>query len=148
MKKIYLLMVTMMVLLSGCDINTTEVVKPGVDIFTDYIDVKANDWKPAGVAGDPGFYIYQEYGFKEITNLVLREGAVLVYLVDADNRDNALPYVSPFDNGRNIVMQNIRFEVEKGILTIVVEWQDFDSYVRDLRDMRFKVCVLSPGDQR
>ena len=38
MKKIYLLMVTVMVLLSGCDINTTEVVKPGVDIFTDYIE--------------------------------------------------------------------------------------------------------------
>ena len=75
---------------------------------------------------------------------MLREGAVMVYLVDGDNRDNALPYVFPVDNGRNIIMQNIRFEVEKGILTLVIEWQDFDLY--DQQDMRFKVCILSPGD--
>jgi len=146
MKKIYLLFLSVLFLLSGCDIHTTEIVKPGVDIFHTYIDVNAGDWKASGRAGAPGYYIYQEFDFKEITNKVLREGAVLVYLVDGDNRDNMLPYVFPFDNGRNIVMENIRFEAEKGILTLVIEWQDFDAYVNDLSDMRFKVCILSPGD--
>ncbi|MBO4561139.1 MAG: hypothetical protein J5705_04125 [Bacteroidaceae bacterium] len=146
MKKIYFMLAAVVMLLSGCDIHTTEIVKPGVDMFTDYIDAYAGDWKrPSKIkVGEPGFYVYQEFGFKEITNKVLREGAVMVYLVDGDNRDNALPYVFPVDNGRNIIMQNIRFEVEKGILTLVIEWQDFDLY--DQQDMRFKVCILSPGD--
>lgn len=146
MKKICLLLATVAVLLSSCDIHTTEIVKPGVDIFTDYIDVNPANWTQSGARGEAGCYIYQEFKFKEIDSKVIREGAVMVYLVDDDNRDNPLPYVSPFDNGRNIVMQNIRFEAEKGYLRIVVEWQDFDNYARDLNPMKLKVCILSPGD--
>lgn len=147
MKKIILMLMTIVLFFSGCDIHTTEIVKPGVDMFTDYIDVNRDDWKSAGREGDPGYYLYQEFKFKEITSRVLREGSVLVYLVDADNRDNILPYVTPFDNGRNIVMQNIRYEVEKGILTMVIEWQDFCSYKPDLNNLKFKVCILMPGDK-
>lgn len=146
MKKIYLLLLSVLFLFSGCDIHTTEIVKPGVDIFHDYIDVNAEDWKASGRVGEPGYYVYQEFSFQEITNKVLREGAVLVYLVDGDNRDNMLPYVFPFDNGRNIIMENIRFEAEKDRLALVIEWQDFGDYRKDLNNMRFKVCILSPGD--
>lgn len=147
MKKIILMLTAIVLLFSGCDIHTTEIVKPGVDMFTDYIDANKADWNSAGREGDPGFYLYQEFKFGEITNRVLRDGSVLVYLVDADNRDNMLPYVTLFDNGRNIIMQNIRYEVEKGILTLVIEWQDFCSYKPDLNNLKFKVCILVPGDK-
>jgi len=147
MKKIILMLTAIVLLFSGCDIHTTEIVKPGVDMFTDYIDANKADWNSAGREGDSGFYLYQEFKFGEITNRVLRDGSVLVYLVDADNRDNMLPYVTPFDNGRNIIMQNIRYEVEKGILTLVIEWQDFCSYKPDLNNLKFKVCILVPGDK-
>jgi hypothetical protein len=50
-------------------------------------------------------------------------------------------------HSRNIIMQNIRYEVEKGILTLVIEWQDFCSYKPDLNNLKFKVCILVPGDK-
>ena len=146
MKKFYLLLIAIAAIFSSCDINTTKVIKPGVDIITIYKDVAPEKWIQSGVAGMPGCYVYQEFKMPEIDNKVIREGAVMAYLVDNDNRDNPLPYVCPFDNGRNEIMQNIRFEAEKGYFAIVVEWQDFGAYAADLNPMKIKVCILSPGD--
>ena len=146
MKKLSLLLVAAVPLLfTGCDIHehyeTYEVV--GSELFVDYIDVNGSDWLLYGVEGQPGCYVYQEFRFDEINQKVLNGGAVLVYLVDADNRDNILPYVFPVDNGHELIMQNIRYEVELGILTIVIEWQDFKKYIQD--NYKFKVCILTPG---
>ncbi|MBR4811126.1 MAG: hypothetical protein IK039_05125 [Bacteroidaceae bacterium] len=147
MKKIFIPVIAASLLMSGCTFHehydTYEVVQQGTDMFVDYIVAKGNDWIPSGNEGQPGFYIYQEFEFPEITQNVLENGAVLVYLVDADGRDNILPYVFPVDNGQDLLMQNIRFDVEKGILTIVIEWQDFRKYPQG--DYDFKVCILQPG---
>jgi PBP1b-binding outer membrane lipoprotein LpoB len=43
MKKIILMLTAIVLLFSGCDIHTTEIVKPGVDMFTDYIDANKAD---------------------------------------------------------------------------------------------------------
>ena len=64
-------------------------------------------------------------------------------MVDDAGRDNILPYVYPVDNGKELIMQNIRYEVENGILTLVIEWQDFRRYIQG--DYQFKVCILQPG---
>lgn len=147
MKKILFPIVLSALFLSGCDVyrtyETIEVVKQGTDMFVDYIDAAGADWNLSGTEGQPGCYVYQEFRFDEITSDVLNKGAVLVYLVDAENRDNILPYVFPVDNGRELIMQNIRFDVEKGILTLIIEWQDFKRYIQD--NYRFKVCILQPG---
>ena len=155
MKKIILPIVLSALLLSGCDVyrtyETYEITKQGTDMFVDYIDALGSDWELSGTEGQPGCYVYQEFYFDEITRDVLDRGAVLVYLVDADGRDNILPYVFPVDNGHDLLMQNIRFEtertkingVERGVLTLVIEWQDFKKYIQS--DYRFKVCILSPG---
>ena len=148
MKKAFIPVVLGTLMLCGCDVyrtyETYEVVKQGTDMFVDYIDAKGDKWERSGIEGNPGFYVYQEYRFDEITDDVLDKGAVLVYLVDADGRDNILPYVFPVDNGYELIMQNIRYDVEKGILTIIIEWQDFKKYEQG--DYRFKVCILQPGD--
>ena len=150
MKKIFVPVIAASLLLSGCTFHehydTYEVVQQGTDMFVDYIDAKGQDWKLSGTEGQPGCYVYQEFRFDEITDAVLENGAVLVYLVDADGRDNILPYVFPVDNGQELIMQNIRFDVEKGILTIVIEWQDFFKYTQG--DYRFKVCILQPGAKK
>lgn len=147
MKKIFIPVIAASLLLSGCTFHehydTYEVIEQGTDMFVDYIEAKGNDWIPSGTEGQPGFYVYQEFRFDEITQNVLDKGAVLVYLIDADGRDNILPYVFPVDNGYELIMQNIRFDVEKGILTIVIEWQDFKKYNQG--DYEFKVCILQPG---
>ena len=148
MKKMFIPVVAASLFLSGCTFHehydTYEVVQQGTDMFVDYIEAKGNDWIPSGTEGQPGFYVYQEFKFPEITEKVLNDGAVLVYLVDADGRDNILPYVFPVDNQQGLIlMQNIRFDVEKGILTIIIEWQDFKKYIQG--DYEFKVCILQPG---
>lgn len=148
MKKMYFTVLSAL-LLCGCgDVyrtyETYEIVKQGTDMFVDYIDAKGNDWASSGTEGKAGFYVYQEFRFDEINHDVLENGAVLVYLVDADGRDNILPYVFPVENDyHELLMQNIRYEVEEGILTIVIEWQDFIKYHQP--DYTFKVCILSPG---
>lgn len=124
------------------DVYHNETIVKGVTIFTDYIDAKHNEWVPNGISGNPGFYIYHEFKFPEINKAVIDKGAVLVYLIDGDGRDNILPYVYPVDNGYNLIMQNIRFEIEQGILTLVVESQDFVKYNQN--DYRFKVCIIQP----
>ena len=129
MKKIIFPIVLSAILFSGCDVyrtyETYEVIKQGTDMFVDYIDAYGADWKLSGKEGQPGCYVYQEFRF------------------DAEGRDNILPYVFPVDNQSELIMQNIRFDVEKGILTLIIEWQDFRKYSQD--NYRFKVCILKPG---
>ena len=150
MKKIILSMATAALLFCSCgDVyrtyETYQIVKPGTDMYVDYIDAMGADWHVSGTAGQQGCYVYQEYRFDDkITDEVLNGGAVLVYLVDSDDRDNILPYVHNFEIGRNIILENIRYEVERGLLTIVVTWDDFEIYSID-ENMKFKVCILTPG---
>lgn len=151
MKKLFLMVVSAMLLLSCGDVyrtyETYEIIKTGTDLFTDYVTVHGDEWFKSSVPeGKPGFYTYHEFSFNEIDNDVLDKGAVLVYLIDSNNRENILPYVYPVqDNTGRKFMQNIRYEVEKGLLTIVVEWEDFYDYTDPNSDYVFKVCILSPG---
>lgn len=147
MKKLFIPVLAITSLLfSGCihETNETyEIVKQGTDMSVYYIDALGDDWLLSGTEGQPGCYVYQEFEFKEITSTVLDKGAVLVYMVDDAGRDIILPYVYPVDNGKELIMQNIRYEVENGILTLVIEWQDFRRYIQG--DYQFKVCILQPG---
>jgi hypothetical protein len=50
-----------------------------------------------------------------------------------------LPYYNNDLSGE--LTENVRYECENGILTIIIESSDFSSAPRD-RDMKFKVCIL------
>lgn len=128
---------------------TYEVTDPVVKMFTDYIEAKGTAWSLSGDEGMPGFYVYQQFNFPEINDVVLEKGAVLVYMVDADGRDNILPYVYPvlYQNSR-ILMQNNRYDVEKGKLTLIIEWEDFKNYVNPNETFSFKVCILEPYQKK
>ena len=115
----------------------------GVDMEVIYIDAKRNNWQISGKEGEEGCYQFQEFKFPEITNAVLNEGAVLVYYIDEEGRDNMLPLVLPYDEGRETVIETIRFDCEKGYLTLIIESSDFMA-VPSSRDIRFKVCILKP----
>lgn len=43
-------------------------------------------------------------------------------------------------------MQNIRYDVEAGKVTMAIEWQDFRKYNQG--DYEFKVCILKPGGKK
>ena len=123
--------------LAGCSYEV------GVDMEVIYIDAKRNNWQISGKEGEEGCYQFQEFKFPEITNAVLNEGAVLVYYIDKEGRDNMLPLVLPYDEGRETVIETIRFDCEKGYLTLIIESSDFMA-VPSSRDIRFKVCILKP----
>lgn len=166
MKKSLFLIPIAAMLLCGCDIHETnqtyQIIKQGTDMFVDYIDLEASELLISGTEGQPGCFAYQEFAFDEITEDVLANGAVLVYLIDEPNdynefaHDNILPYVYPVrNNSGQLLMQNIRFnvyrgvvnrdgvDVNTGIISIVLEWQDFKIY--DQGNYKFKVCILQPG---
>jgi hypothetical protein len=157
MKKSLISVVAASLLLCGCgDINKTyetyEIVKKGVDMTTIEITASRTGWHDSKEGeGNPGFYVYQQFDFPEITPEIFNNGSVLVYMIET-NQDytckHVLPYVYPrdvIDNGNRFqIMQNIRYEVEPGLLTIAVEWQDFFKCPLD-EDFKFDVCILSPG---
>ncbi len=132
----------------GCttgDVYHNETIIQGVTLFNDVIEVQGNEWRESGQKGNPGYYLYREFKFPEITASVVKNGAVLVYLIDGENRYNILPYVHPLENDiNNLVMQNFRYEVEPGILTLVVEAQDFWDYIPMNSNYKFKVCIIKP----
>lgn len=133
---------------AGCNY---EIINEGVDMDVIYIDAKKNNWQIFGKEGVEGCYQFQEFKFPEITNAVLNEGAVLVYYKnyheDKYGRehiyDDILPYVLPYDAGRETVIETIRFDCEKGYLTLIIEASDFMA-VPLSEDIRFKVCILKP----
>lgn len=123
----------------------------GVDMEVIYIDAKRDNWQTSGKEGEEGCYLFQEFKFPEITNAVFNEGAVLVYYKnyykDKYGReyiyDDILPYVLPYDARRETVIKTIRFDCEKGYLTLIIEASDFMAVPPSI-DMRFKVCILKP----
>ena len=57
---------------------------------------------------------------------------------------NALPYVFPVSDGRQFVMQNIRYEVRNGLVTIVMEWGNREMYAAPTENYRFRVSIIRP----
>lgn len=125
---------------SGCEY---DVINEGLDMDVIYIDAKKKNWQLSDVEGEEGCFQFQEFKFPEITNAVLNEGAVLVYYIGEDGRDNMLPLVLPYDDGRETVIETIRFDCEKGYLKLIIEALDFMAVPLSM-DMRFKVCILKP----
>jgi hypothetical protein len=139
-KKISWGFMVMFVLLTvfGCTVN-----EEGVSMQTINIVANQNDWVTTTILpGREGHYMYQEFAFPEINDNVLNNGVVLVTYIDNHGRDNLLPLVMPYEGDRYDIMENVRYECERGILTIIIECSDFSSANRT-SNMNFKVNILS-----
>ncbi len=139
-------MLTTLLLLTGCTRNVTEenhYHENGATVFVDYVTAYKEDWSIYGTPGVMGCYMYQTFKFPEITKSVLDNGFVLAFLIDdstVDGRDNILPFILPYNGG---VTENIRYDYEEGKLTIIIESTDFMTYSRT-GSLIFKVCILYP----
>lgn len=141
MKKNLLALLVVALSFCGCSYDKYEV---GSELQVYYDDAPANGWHDSAIPeGQPGFYVYQQFRFPEITNSVMEDGAVMVYLCEGDN-DVPLPNVFPLADGRNVVTENMRFEVKKGLITVILEWSDFNFH-DNLNDYKFKFCILTPS---
>lgn len=139
--------------LSSCgDVYKTEVIKEGVDLFTDYVIASADNWTRFGTEGQLGCLLYQDFEFPEIDRKVMDKGLVTVYYCARElegnewvDRDHPLPYVFAVKNEYNqVITQNIRYAVEQGFLRVMIEWSDGKTYIQD-GDQEFKVCIMSQG---
>ena len=130
--------------LTGCEKYVTEqYYTQGATIETYYVTAKARDWRENGVEGKEGYYMYQSFKFPEIDNSVVENGAVLVYMIDGNGRDNQLPLAIPYEDEYPFVLENIRYDVIEGELTTIIECTDF-LYAPRSMDIDFKVVVIRP----
>ncbi|MCQ2083876.1 MAG: hypothetical protein MJY58_05235 [Bacteroidaceae bacterium] len=137
-KTIMFVTLAVAMLFSGC-----EVVGP--EMRTEVIDASARQWNFDNV----DLLYYQDYSFPEINSYVMDKGLVqvsMISVVDGKEVQHALPYVFPVDiyDGPVLVgttTENIRYEVRRGLLTLVIEFGDREAHpIRD--NYTFKVTIL------
>lgn len=138
----------MVLLAGGCTKYVTE--KPvtyvnGSVVSSYYIKTLKDRWLvPNNVEpGKEGYCAFQSFEFPEIDKNVIENGVVLVYYIDVNGRDNMLPFMLPYGQEGYCVYENYRFDVEEGVLTIIIESSDFQFVDRD-SDLNFKVVVIQP----
>lgn len=137
--------------------NSTTIVN-GVQMKTYYYTVEQNQWQ------DEGSYLYAPFENADITDNVLKNGCVVVYLIDVYNRDNPLPnetYCSWTDDEENIYYYSNTFsydvsieenQAQQRMSTIAFKFQasDFENdlsleqFYADYGAPTFKVCVFDP----
>lgn len=107
-------------------------------VKTFYIDVYSNHW----VDRNDLPYIYASFSAPEITKEVIENGIVVAYFIDADERDNMLPYLLPYydNNIGDYYYENVRFDVSRGEITFIIEDSDFN-HANIPSHMSFKVAT-------
>ncbi|MBR3724355.1 MAG: hypothetical protein IKN11_03055 [Bacteroidales bacterium] len=155
LKRMILPLVALAMLASGC---TKEYVTFGSQLQTFRFNVTPSQWKVNEGAALPGSdnYLYCELDVPAIDNEVFDRGTVQAYVWNvydvANNLGawNPLPFVYPLellvDNDEGgqswiIVPENLRFEWEKGRVTLII--QDLDGYdpTSLTQTLSFKICV-------
>ncbi len=147
MKKIFLFAVATMLMFSGCGPDEYYITceHDYAAIETHYVPVNYTLWadEPSFNNGGDGPYIFYTHNMPEITNEVIENGVVLIYLIE-NGRDNILPYLRPW--GINTFdepfSQNVRFNIEKGKITFIIEASDLDFPNYPVGTLEFKVVIL------
>lgn len=127
--------------------TTTIINQGGVQMKTHYYTVTPDKW----VSNNDLDYLYAAYEDVDINASVIENGCVIAYFVDADGRDNPMPYeiYCSYEENGNILYYSDTFtyDVEQGIITFKFEASDFDnaSSIAKYGNMQFKVCVLDPA---
>lgn len=124
----------------------------GAKVYTREYAIQGKDWQ-VGHYDNGRTYLYAECDNPDITDNVMKNGAVLGYLwftYDIEKNAsswNLMPYVYPYtfqnDESNSITIgENTRFEYEKGTVVFVVE--DLDGFEPDAMtdELIFKVVVI------
>ncbi len=107
-------------------------------VKTFYIDVYSNHWVDRSELS----YIYASFSAPEITKAVIENGIVVAYYIDADGRDNMLPYLLPYydNNIDDYYYENVRFDISQGEITFIIQDSDFN-HANKPSYMKFKVSI-------
>jgi hypothetical protein len=114
-----------------------------------YYNVKQSEWVPHVILNADQTYttdfFYAAFRNEDITEDVLINGAVFVYFIDEDGRDNLLPYEKYLLGGYGPYQEMLEYQIENGVITFILKSTDFqiDQTVDNLGTLKFKVVVLS-----
>lgn len=112
------------------------------------VTVKYDDW----VTNDEGVnYIYFPINWDILTDHVVYDGNVNVYVYE-NGRQNPLPYVYPLgyvtysDSSSDFAIENLRYDVEVGCVTLIMQDMDLEKPVvtRNWPDMTFRIVATAP----
>ena len=139
-------MIVAFVMLAGCE--------EGAHVRTVYYEVQPNQWDQSVMLYEDGTYVvdyyYSQWQNVDITHDVIDNGVVLVYYIDAEGRDNLLPYTfynREVDTAGNVsyYQERIEYDVEPGIITFKIKDSDFGTTqsMANIGPMQFKVSTIS-----
>lgn len=146
MKKILFVMAAAMLMLASVSCKKEDPAPiTGTQMITSYYTVKPSQW----VTNNNIDYYYAAFENADITEDVVENGCVQVFLVDSENRDQPLPYeifrTGTNDNGDEVLFSdNFTYDVEKSIVTFKFQSSDFSTGIslNDYGNIVFKVCVF------
>ena len=121
--------------------------KDGTQISTHYFEVHPNQWNVYGYYGFPEYNCYADIQFNALTSSVIDVGAVLVYFISEvanQKYDNLLPYITHFKIGGTSYTRVIRYDLQVGKLSLIVEDSDFNTPLPPFGGtVQIKVVVIS-----
>lgn len=138
MKKVFLALSIISCLMTSCIKEEVTHVHNYSSIESFYVDVYPQDW----VDQSNLTYIYATFRAPKITKAVIDNGIIVAYYIDADGRDNMLPYLLPYYdmNINDYYYENIRFDVSEGEITFIIQDSDFNP-ANIPQHMKFKVSI-------
>lgn len=117
----------------------------GSKIYTTEYTIDAKDWQKGDFNGRQ--YLYCTMDNTDITPNVMDKGAVFGYMWTLYNNENycwsPLPYVYPLIVDNKTVPENIRIEIEEGLVTFIIEELDAKEPFGVEDTMYFKVVVMT-----
>ena len=133
---------------TSCEREPRQVLLESSGTRVAEVTVKYDDW----VKDDNGVnYVYCPVDWDVLSDHVVYDGNVSVYVYE-NGRQNPLPYVYPvnvtYDDGTTgVIGENLRFDLEVGRLTIIM--QDLDGYKPEISrancpDMTFRIVATAP----
>ncbi|MCR4813074.1 MAG: hypothetical protein K5867_10845 [Bacteroidales bacterium] len=143
MKKIFLGLCMAMLVFATTGCKKDRMIET-TNMETCYYTVKPNMW----LAAPNNEYMYASFENSAITPNVIENGCVVAFLVDADNRDNPLPYEMFLEDQGNFYSEtfsyDVSFENGTGMITFKFAASDQQNSVgiANYGDMSFKVCVF------
>lgn len=127
-------------LFASCEIE-------GPEMKSYEIGVEKRDWLTYNEGGV--LYQYTELSFPEIDSYMMEEGLVEVSLIAVNGGrevQHPLPYTFTVIAGDRLepytVTETIRYEVSRGLLTLVIEYGDGEVYPNALDNYTFRVTTV------
>jgi hypothetical protein len=122
----------------------TNVVGGNADMRTVDFNVQTNDWVEYGTPGEQGYGFYVDLTFPEITNNVIQNGMVTLYMKRGDTW-TSIPF-NYFYRSTGVDPVNYEggffYSMQQGLFSI--DYYESDHYTLNPGDQTFRLVIVQP----